>query len=258
MLGGELPTSANQWAKLTARKRPVWRESRPRDRFPRHGFATTAPKIRPSDTGRQRQSKMNRNATGPVGQAQRVNQADGKCIRHPRTSSDSCRNGVCLTHRLATIRFTTVGTAVGRLRQPAPNPVMKGQPARPFRRPATCPTHGKHALFTEHGVTIRTIRRQCSPMGATSASRTREESCRNDGATNRPLRIKGTSVGSDLSALPDAPVEISPNLRTALACLGRRDRCSLEFRKLTTGPATRKPRFLRATVSWKSGGERVS
>jgi hypothetical protein len=71
---------------------------------------------------------------------------------------------------------------------------MKGQPARPFRRPATRRTHGKHAFFTEHGVTIRTIRRQCSPMGATSASRTREESCRNDDATNRPLRVEATQL----------------------------------------------------------------
>jgi hypothetical protein len=130
-------------AKLAAGKQPVWREGRPRDRFPWHGLATTPP-IRPRDTGRQRQSKMNRNTTATVGQAQRVNQTDGKCIRHPRTSSNPDGNGSRRTDSLATIRHH------GRLRgrkastTSPPKPVKQGQPARPLRRPATGLPHPRH------------------------------------------------------------------------------------------------------------------
>jgi len=46
-----------------------------------------------------------------------------------------------------------------------PKPVKQGQPARPFRRPATRPTHGNHALFTDHATTIGDIRRQSLHVG---------------------------------------------------------------------------------------------
>ena len=56
---------------------------------------------------------MNRNTTGPVGQAQRVDQTDGRCIRHPRTGSDADGNGSGRTDSLATAPCTTFGSAVG-------------------------------------------------------------------------------------------------------------------------------------------------
>ena len=46
-----------------------------------------------------------------------------------------------------------------------PKPVKNGQPAWPLRRPATRPSHGKHAIFTDHATTIRTVRCQALRVG---------------------------------------------------------------------------------------------
>ena len=108
---------------------------------------------------------MNRNTTATVGQAQRVNQTDGKCTRHPRTSSNPDGNGSGRTESMAAVRCTTVGPRSEGFHNQPPKPVMNGQPARPLRRPATRPTHGKRALFTDHATTIREIRCQALRVG---------------------------------------------------------------------------------------------
>jgi hypothetical protein len=52
--------------------------------------------------------------------ARGVDQTDGKCIRHPRTSSNSDGNGSRRTDSYGTVPGTIVGTAIGKLPQPAP------------------------------------------------------------------------------------------------------------------------------------------
>lgn len=111
------------------------------------------------------------NHNGPVGQAQRVNQTDGKCIRHPRTSSNPDENGSRRTDSLAKVRCTTVGPRSEGFHNQPPKPVNKGQPPQPLRRPAPRLTHGKHAFFTDHATSIRTIRREWSPTDRTSVSK---------------------------------------------------------------------------------------
>ena len=60
---------------------------------------------------------------------------------------------------------TTVGPRSEGFHNQPPKPVNKGQPAQPLRRPATRPTHGNHALFTDHATTIRDIRCQALRVG---------------------------------------------------------------------------------------------
>ncbi len=60
---------------------------------------------------------MNRNTTATVGQAQRVDQTDGKCIRHPRTNNN-LGGELGLTYRRLGDGFgITVGSAVGKIPQ---------------------------------------------------------------------------------------------------------------------------------------------
>jgi hypothetical protein len=137
---------------------------------------------------------MNRNTTGPVGQAQRVDQTDGRCIRHPRTSSNLGRNGSRRTDSLATIPAPR--SACGR-KASKTSPLQAGQQrstssatpaagdwhnprqARPLHRPRHHHPHHPPPVLA-HG---RDERIQVP-----------RETCRNDGATNRPLRTEGTQL----------------------------------------------------------------
>jgi hypothetical protein len=86
MIGGELPTAANQWAKLAARKQPVWREGRPRDRFPWHGLATTVPQNPAPRYGKAKAEQDKQEHNGPS-RAGTTGEPSGRQV-HPASTDE--------------------------------------------------------------------------------------------------------------------------------------------------------------------------